>query len=75
MSYVKVMKKEYKFFLNFTGCYHSNQCILGVWALKDAIEGLTIKAFSFSEPCGGKSRCDTVSASITYYIFFPKIFS
>ena len=36
--------------------------------MKDAIPGLEIKAFCFSEPCGGKSRCDTYSALIKAHV-------
>ena len=43
------------------GCYHSNKTILGLWSHRNKIPGLTIKGYCFSEACGGKSRCDTVS--------------
>ena len=43
-------------------CYKSQRLIQSLYTSRHTIEGLTIKAFLFSEPGGGKSKCDTVSS-------------
>ena len=37
-------------------CYKSQRTIQGLWSLQDAVEGLHISGYHFSEAQGGKSR-------------------
>ena len=50
------------------GCFKCNKCVSGLWSMRNSIPGLTIKAYCFSEACGGKSRCDTYSAIVKAHL-------